>query len=218
MRIENLAFSIEDNRSYIIEEQNHAILVDAPSESLVQIIRERQLTLDYVFLTHEHCDHIWGLNAIRAVFHAPVIATKPTSLAIGDPRQNRASVHHIYITLRFGADASRRCTPDPRLHCDRADIEFEGKYHMNWQGHVMRFFSTPGHSGGSGMLLADGRYLFSGDTLLKGQSVFTRFESGDSEAYRSVTQPFLELLPGDLQVYPGHGKAFLLKEFGLLGE
>ena len=215
MHIETLKFTIEDNRAYIIEEAGHAILVDAPSEDLVDIIHERGCILDYIFITHEHCDHLWGLNKLRSELHPLVIASKAASEAIGNSRTNRASVHHIYITMRFGAKASKNCTPDPKMVCERADIEFSEHMMVDWMGHQICLFLSPGHSVGSVMILIDNEYLFSGDTMLKGQPVYTMFESGDMKEYRSRTLPLLRSFPGKLRVYPGHGEGFLLKDYKL---
>ena len=215
MRIDTFQFTIEDNRAYIIQEAGHAILVDAPSMELVEIIRGKGCVLDYIFLTHEHCDHLWGLNAVRNAFHPCVIATDTASEAIGNYRTNRASVHHIYITMRFGATASRDCTPNPKMICDRAEMEFSGKLHLKWIGHDVTFYSTPGHSKGSGIMLIDQHDLFSGDTMLKGQSVFTMFEGGDLIEYRCITLPILRSFTEGIHVYPGHGDDFLLSEYRL---
>lgn len=206
-------FSIEDNRAYIIEENGHALLVDAPSAELTDIIMERGLILDYIFLTHEHCDHLWGLNSLRKAFGAKVIAESAASAAIVSPKTNRASLHHIYIAMRYGAEATRDCTPDRRLACERADIEFDKQLCLEWRGHRLDFIPTPGHSAGSAMLFIDKKQLFAGDTMLKGQQVFTMFESGSSGDYNEITLPFLRSLPGDTAVYPGHGEGFSMNEF-----
>ncbi len=215
MRIEMHKFTIEDNRAYLIEEAGHAILVDAPSDDLKEIIKHSECVLDYIFITHEHCDHLWGLNKLRSEYHPMVIATKAASRAIGNNRTNRASVHHIYIAMRFGAKASKSCTPDPKMVCERANIEFDELMTIEWMGHQICFFPSPGHSSGSGMMLIDDEHLFSGDTMLKGQPVFTMFESGDMEEYRSRTLPLLRSFPGELRVYPGHGEGFFLNDYKL---
>lgn len=215
MRISTYNFTIEDNRAYVIEENGHAILVDAPSTDLTAIIKEQGINLDYIFLTHEHCDHLWGLNEIRTVFNPMVIATKAASISIGNARTNRACVHHIYITVRFGAEQSKNCTPDPQMICDRADIEYEDTYNIEWMGHELAFYATPGHSRGSGMLLVDGKHLFSGDTMIKGQQVFTMFETGDMEMFKKETFPLIKSFSGKVTVYPGHGDGFSLQDYDL---
>ena len=215
MIIETYQFTIEDNRAYLIKEGGHIVLVDAPSIELVNIIRKSGCILDYIFLTHEHCDHLWGLNEIRKMLNPKVVSSSAASLAIGDSRKNRACVHHIYITMRYGLEASKDCTPDKDMICERADIEFEGKFDIEWFGHKSTFTSTPGHSLGIALLDIDGLYLFPGDTMIKGQSVFTKFEGGSLTAYKEKTLPILKELSPNMIVYPGHGDSFRLKEYKL---
>jgi glyoxylase-like metal-dependent hydrolase (beta-lactamase superfamily II) len=215
MNIEIYRFTVDDNCAYLIEENGHSVLIDAPSSELVGIVRDKRLVLDYIFLTHEHCDHLWGLNDLRENFKPKVIATKETSIAIGNPRTNRANVHHIYITMRFDAEVSRNCTPDPNLKCARAEIEYEGEHCLAWNGHKLKFYATPGHSKGSGMLLIDDEILFAGDTMLKGQKVFTMFEGGNIDDYKNITLPILKTIPAECDVFPGHGDRFYLKYYDL---
>ena len=72
MRTETHKFTIENNRAYLIEEAGHAILVYAPSEDLTEIVLNSGCFLHYIFLTHEHCDHLWGLNKLRSECHPMV--------------------------------------------------------------------------------------------------------------------------------------------------
>lgn len=216
MRIKTFRFSVEGTNSYVIEDSSRAIFVDVPSIELIDIINNHGLSLDYVFLTHEHCDHLWGLNAIRREFNTKVVTTKQASIAIGDSRENRACVHHIYIAMKYGAETAKYCTPDPRMICERADIEYDEPMKIEWLGHNLRFVSTPGHSKGSGMLILDNQYLFSGDTLIKDQPIFTRFETGDMETYQKITLPLIKSFPPDILVFPGHGDGFDLRTYKLV--
>lgn len=211
MIVKDYTFSIEENKAYLIEANGHAILIDAPSEEIDDILKKEQIKLDYVFLTHEHCDHLWGLNLIREKYNPKIIASSETSKGIQNAKINRAAVHHIYITMRYGSEASCNCTPDRKLTCKAADIVFEEKLSIKWQGKKMVFVHTPGHSKGSSMMLLD-KMLFSGDTLLRNEEVFTRFENGSIDDYEKVTLPYLQSLNKDILVCPGHGERFLLSE------
>jgi len=67
---------------------------------------------------------------------------------------------------------------------------------------------TPGHTPGSVCLLCED-VLFSGDTLFAGSCGRTDFPGSDpAEMARSLNK--LALLPGDYQVFPGHGEATIL--------
>src|SRR5437773_9433511 len=51
----------------VIQSTNSAILVDAPPELRLQLVRENISRIDAVVLTHSHADHIMGLDDIRRI-------------------------------------------------------------------------------------------------------------------------------------------------------
>ena len=60
-----LSYGVEKANTYIIEDNCHAVLIDASSERVIDELRIRNIVPDYMFLTHEHCDHIWGVKQVR---------------------------------------------------------------------------------------------------------------------------------------------------------
>ena len=97
------SYGVEQANTYILVYGNHAIVVDVCSKDVAEELKSRELTPDYVILTHEHVDHLWGLNALREQFpDAKVIAQERCSDAIGDSKTNKAAQYRIYATLRFG--------------------------------------------------------------------------------------------------------------------
>ena len=67
---------------------------------------------------------------------------------------------------------------------------------------------TPGHTMGSVCLMAENA-LFTGDTLFAGACGRTDFAGGSFDAMLSSLKR-LGQLPGDFDVYPGHGEASTL--------
>ncbi|HEX2617062.1 MAG TPA: MBL fold metallo-hydrolase [Flavobacteriales bacterium] len=59
--------------SALVEVDGRRILIDAGPELRVQLLREQVMDLDAVLLTHEHMDHIAGLDDLRAfsLVHEP---------------------------------------------------------------------------------------------------------------------------------------------------
>lgn len=58
-----------DNRlrsSVLIEDENHKIVIDTGPDFRQQMLRANVLTLDAVLFTHEHKDHVAGLDDIRS--------------------------------------------------------------------------------------------------------------------------------------------------------
>ena len=111
-----------ETNCYILEGENrHAVLVDpaARGEQLADWLAGRGLTLDAVFLTHLHFDHIGGLRALTERTGAPVYL-HPADLAI------REQMAHGKLTETL---------PYP----DR----------LTAAGTEFTFYHTPGHSPGS---------------------------------------------------------------------
>lgn len=212
MEIKGYQFTKEETNAYLMLQDGHGILVDPCSPILPDIIRNFGIALDYVCLTHEHCDHLWGLNQIRESFGCPLIASELTSKAIQSPRTNRAKEHHIYMTLRFGADYARE-SGVPDYCCKKAEIEFVEEFFLDWRGNAIRFCRSPGHSEGSILIIPDRKTLIVGDTLLKGEKTFTRFEGGDARMLEEVTLPYIHSFPGNTMILPGHGEGFLLMDY-----
>ncbi|HEX7474789.1 MAG TPA: MBL fold metallo-hydrolase [Dehalococcoidales bacterium] len=69
---------------------------------------------------------------------------------------------------------------------------------------------TPGHTTGS-MCFKIGKYLFAGDTLFPGGPGRTIGPSEFKQIVVSITEKLFKL-PGDTQVYPGHGPSTTLKQ------
>ena len=90
--IRQLSFGKECANSYVIEHGGYAIVIDACLSEVVSEIGEP----DYIILTHEHCDHLWGLNVLRDAYpNAKVIAQEKCSEAITSPKANKAKQYHI---------------------------------------------------------------------------------------------------------------------------
>ena len=51
----------------VIQSSDSAVLVDAPPELRLQLVREKISAIDAVVLTHSHADHIMGLDDVRRI-------------------------------------------------------------------------------------------------------------------------------------------------------
>ena len=54
--------------------------------------------------------------------------------------------------------------------------------------------------------------VFTGDSLVNGHDVITRFPSGSKKVFRETAEPYLMSLPDDLVIFPGHGDPALFGE------
>jgi len=67
--------AFEENCYLVVDESTgHAVLVDPGDEGarLVAMIKASGATLDAIWLTHAHLDHIGAINAVRRAYPVPV--------------------------------------------------------------------------------------------------------------------------------------------------
>lgn len=183
------------------------------SEPIISFLVEQKLTIDYVFLTHEHYDHIGAVNILRNLYEFSLVSSSKCSERIGDPRKNLASFFQLQLRMTDREDIDTMYqVEDTEYACKEADIVFLTEKSIDWLDNSLDFYLTPGHTDSSACMLINGVMLFSGDTLLWDNEVSTKLPSGSKKDYREITEPFLGSLDGKMHVYPGHGRTFRLGE------
>lgn len=172
------------------------------------------LTVDFLLVTHEHYDHISGVNAFKAKYGAQLYANRKCDANMRRPTKNYSKYFEAYIKFQQGVELGD-IVFDPAYSCCAESI-IDDAYTMDWQGHKIFIKSAPGHSAGGSLIFLDDGCMFSGDCMLPPEIPAARFPGGDHKAFETVTLPYLRSLNKMLTVYPGHGDSFLLKDFYLL--
>lgn len=197
---------LSGSNCYLMGEEGGCLVVD-PNDPRgpLSLLEERGWTPELILLTHEHCDHMAGLDALRARWpQAKTIATAACSANLGSTRLNMSAMMEVYLTFHGKPGVSY-----PPFACRGADITYERTYTTHWRGHSVRCVPLPGHTPGSAGIFLDEAALFSGDYLL-GEETVLRLPGGSPEDYERVTRPFLAALPRGLAVCPGHGEGYTL--------
>lgn len=196
---------LAESNCYILAAGDRCVVIDPNEEKIAAVLRDRRLRPEWIFLTHEHCDHIAGLNALRAAFPtAKLLAGERCGEGIQNSRQNMSAIMEVYLTFR-----GKPGIPYAPFVCAPADVTFQDEYQMNWRGQGVRFVSLPGHSSGSTGIFLNNDAFFSGDYLIPGEDVILRLPGGSEREYLEKTEPFLRSLPEGITIYPGHGEHFL---------
>lgn len=209
MNIIVLTTSYMESHCYLLAEHGRAVVIDPGDFDLVaEAVRKENLTLDVAIVTHEHCDHVYGCTGVREEFHCKILASRLCSLNMQNPRKNFSQYFDAFIELQTSLPPEQQKGIPPFTAC--ADEVFEREKSFDWQGHSFYLRETPGHSPGSICILVDGKILFSGDTLMKDDAARTEFPGGSQKQLCENTMPWLESLPAEVEVYPGHGESFLL--------
>lgn len=198
---------LTESNCYLLIEGKWCVVID-PGESagLLRILREHEWEPELLLLTHEHCDHMAGLDEVRERYpaaHFP--ATACCNEGIRNTRLNMSRIMEVY--LYFKGKPGVRYQP---LVCRQADEIIAEDAVISWRGHSLRFVPMPGHTPGSEGIFLDENVFFCGDYLIPGEEPILRFPGGDAEAYEKYTEPLLRSLPAGLQICPGHGQTFTL--------
>lgn len=197
---------------YIVSFQGHSIIIDPciSKEALIDI-KDNLLSIDYIILTHEHYDHISGVNWLKGLFKCKVICNSECAKAIPYPNLNLSKYFDVLIeVLPEDKKPIKSLTVKP--YSCFADIIFQNQKSVEWKGYKLDLISTPGHSKGSICILLDDKYLFSGDSLLRDYPTVTRLKGGNSKTYKDKTLKFLKSLSSEIAVFPGHYEPFVLKD------
>ncbi|MEG2229009.1 MAG: MBL fold metallo-hydrolase, partial [Odoribacter sp.] len=149
----------------------------------------------YILLTHEHFDHIWGVEKLREKYDCKVISSFNCSSLITDPKKN--------LSL-FYDQKGFRCSPADMIIEDLSNP-------MNFQSYDIYFYNTPGHSSGS-ICIKIKNYLFTGDTLMENMKTPTKLPGGDQLLLQLSLDFIVCNFPKDTIIFPGHGNSFLLKQ------
>jgi hydroxyacylglutathione hydrolase len=175
------------------ERTHEAIVIDPGDEAdeLLGAVRDRDVQVTHILLTHAHIDHITGVAQVKEALDVPVYLHKD-DLPLYE--------HAVQQGQMFGLKV--RQPPPIDVYYDLSPIHF-GDYEV-------RVHHTPGHCPGGvclqiGKTGAAGADLFVGDTLFAGSIGRTDLPGGDSEVLlRSITTVLFPL--GDQAiVHPGHG-------------
>lgn len=187
-----------------------AALIDVggPVDSLIKLIRNRNLKLKYIFTTHCHFDHIEGVPAVREIFPEVQLCLNRQDLQDFVDAPAWALEH-------FGPTAFEEMKKDPFIQrwCDFDTARLGGTniflldnqvFHLGDQ--VIKTVLKPGHSRGS-ICYYSGNNLFTGDILFNGRVGLTTGIIGTSaeDLIQSVRTLYSEF-PDETNVYPGHGQ------------
>jgi hydroxyacylglutathione hydrolase len=175
------------------ERTREAVIIDPGDEvdELIGVVRDYDVDVRHILLTHAHIDHITGVAAAKDAYDAPVYLHRD-DLFLYEAAEQQGTMFGFRV----------RQPPPVDVYYDGSPIEF-GDYEV-------RVHHTPGHCPG-GVCLQVGRkaergpHLFVGDTLFAGSIGRTDLPGGDhSVLMRSITQVLFSL--GDASiVHPGHG-------------
>ena len=183
----------EENCYLVVDEgTRRAVLVDPGDEGgrIVEAVRRSGATLEAIWLTHAHLDHVGGVAEVKRAWDVPIFL---------HPADEPLYANAYRQAAAYGVPFEQPPASDQRL----AD------------GQVMRVGSlsfevmhTPGHA--PGHVIYHGHGVILGGDLLFAGSIGRTDLPLSNPAQMSASLERLMTLPADCDVHPGHGPATTL--------
>ena len=184
LKIDTLTLGLYQVNCYVVrnEDSSRCVVIDPgyDGQTVLRFLKEQNLHLEAILLTHGHFDHVGGVKELAAETDCKVY------------------LHDLERTMPEAMTAGPLYATDNYPH------------RFSVAGMDFTVLHTPGHTPGSVCLLCEDA-LFSGDTLFAGSCGRTDLPGGDWATILASLGRLKEL-PGNYQVFPGHGESTTLAQ------
>lgn len=187
------------SNTYLIKEDEKIYIVDPGSlnlDNLINYLKENEIKIEAIILTHGHFDHIMGLPVILNYQIAPIY------------------LHEKDYDLLFNPSLSLLSWAGMKQELLDEYLSKTKVYTLKEDDIIANFkvIHTPGHTAGSICLLNEKeKIMLSGDTIFKGTYGRTDLPTGNSRELRDSISKILKL-DKDIKVYPGHSDATTIED------
>ena len=164
MILEKIVESRMGENTYVVgdESTKKCIVVD-PGANFIDImnfVKRKNLSIEYIVLTHGHGDHITNVLKLKEATNAQVVAHQDEREILLDKKKNLSA-----------------SLPSNTVELD-ADIYVKDNDTLKVGDMKLKFIHTPGHTPGSMCIKID-KHMLTGDTLFAGSIGRTDFYGGD---------------------------------------
>ena len=204
LQIRQIVNAPVDSNCFVFYKRNSSscIVVDPGTTDCLKLIDffdRKQLSPEFIILTHEHFDHIAGVNKLKNLYDTKILCSEECSNNIVHRKKNLSLFYDQKGFETYPADV---------LLCDI-------NYKLIWEKEEMLFFQTKGHSEGSVSVMIND-FLFTGDCVIRNEKTITKLPGGSKTKLKESIDFIKNSFPGDrTTVFPGHGSPFLLGDFDI---
>jgi len=196
VRITTCTVGVFQENSYLLVDDHtaRAVLIDpgAEPDRLLFAVRESGATLDAIWVTHAHLDHIGGIAGVKRVLDVPMYM-HPSDRPVFDRAPQQAAAYGLPFDM-----------PSPPEHTlAEGDTLTCGT--LTFSVHHM-----PGHAPGHVIFIGSG-VMFGGDLLFAGSIGRTDLPLSDPAQMDASLVRLRDFDPA-LDVYPGHGGPTTLRQ------
>lgn len=188
-----VAGPIQANNYLVIDEASkEAILIDCSDyvEEIVDYVKENNLKVKYILLTHGHFDHVLGINKMKTALNTKVYVHKADFELASNP---------VGFMKMFAQDTQGMENPTIDGTLETLETPSIGDIEI-------KILETSGHTKGCACYLI-GENLFSGDTLFYGSIGRTDLPGGSFAEILHSVKDILFSLADNIKVFPGHGQS-----------
>ena len=189
MILEKIVESRMGENTYVVgdESTKKCIVVDPGANfiDIINFVKRKNLSIEYIVLTHGHGDHITNVLKLKEATNAEVVAHQDEREILLDKKKNLSA-----------------SLPSNTVELD-ADIYVKDNDTLKVGDMKLKFIHTPGHTPGSMCIKID-KHMLTGDTLFAGSIGRTDFYGGDFKKMEKSLKR-LKNQDDDIAIYPGHG-------------
>ena len=187
---------------YVVSYESDCYIIDPGDEKMeeaINYIKENNLNLRAILLTHGHWDHILGIPAVLEYKKVPIYISEGGYEFLFNPE----------LSLLMWRDAEFKLNDDAQIITLKENDKLgkDGKVSENTGNNDFNFeiIETPGHSRGD-ICFYDrkNKILISGDTLFCGTYGRVDLPTSDPIAMGKSLKRLMAL-DSEIKVYPGHG-------------
>lgn len=195
LHLQVFTFNVASENTYILYNDTKNAWIFDPgnmnekeTELIGNFIKEKELNITKILLTHAHFDHIFGLQWACDTFQLP---------ALMHPEEQELLDMFSMSAGRFGLSVK--------------PINVETEYisesdELNFDGEIFKIYHVPGHSPGSVVFHNEKEnFMISGDVLFQGSIGRTDLYKGDFHQLTNGIKTKLFILNDETQVFSGHG-------------